>query len=580
LEQLRQRLAEAEETLRAIRSGEVDALVVSGPEGDQVFSLKGAEQPYRAFVELMQEGALTLDESGTVLYSNRTFADLVQSPLQKVIGSKFESWVRESDRHDLTEAFAHAAPHKVYVFLSTAQGGLIPVRLSLSRMPVDDIEATCCVVTDLTEREEKRALESALGELRAAQERLRDQNEELLIARQTAERASVAKDRFLAALSHELRTPLTPCLMTAIALRDDPTIGEGARQDLDLIRRNIELEARLIDDLLDLTRIVNGKLELRRELVDVHVLLESALGMSQPDAAAKRLTINRRLAARRPVVLGDPVRIQQILWNLVRNAVKFTPAGGHVEIASEDAAGGDELRVSITDSGIGIDPEAMERIFTPFEQAGQEITREFGGLGLGLAISARLVELHGGRIAASSAGRNRGATFTIELPAAAGAVPDQREIGGATRHDGDDGGEFASPGKAVAGVASADGDGAASRSLRILLVEDHEDTRRVMLKLLGGNHMVRAVGTVAAALRAADAEPFDLVISDLGLPDDSGLELMRQLNRKHGLRGIALSGFGMEDDLRKSRDAGFVEHIIKPVDVASLRTILRRLSSG
>ena len=560
LEDLRQRLADAEETLRAIRSGEVDALIVAGPDGDQVFSLKGAEQPYRVFVEQMQEGAVTLDHAGTVLYCNRRFADLMRSPLQRVIGTAFATWVCEPDREEVSRIVAGNDAKKLRVSLCASDGTPVPASLSLSRLPLEEAEAICCVVTDLTGQEERRALESAMQELRAAQERLSERNQELLAARQAAERASDAKDRFLAALSHELRTPLTPALITATELREDPSISESARQDLDLIRRNIELEARLIDDLLDITRIVNGKVSLKREVVDVHVLLESALGISDADAREKELTFTRRLEAQESRVEGDPVRIQQILWNLVRNAVKFTPPGGRIEVRSGNIDG--VLSVTISDTGIGIEAEAMERLFTPFEQAGEEITREFGGLGLGLAISAKLVEMHGGRIAATSDGRHKGASFTVSLPVAR-----------APHHAVSDG-----TGQAV-GEAGEDGTGeiGGRRKLRILLVEDHDDTRGVLMRLLGRTHTVRGVGTVNEALRAAASERFDLVISDLGLPDASGLELMRQLSQRHGLRGIALSGYGMDDDVRQSRDAGFIEHITKPVDVRALRTAVERL---
>jgi PAS domain S-box-containing protein len=574
LEELRNRLREAEETLAAIRNGEVDSLIVTGPHGDQVFSLKGAEQPYRVFVEQMREGAITLTPEGTILYANRRFAEMVKSRLEKVIGAQIQSFVRAPDQADLAEILGAPDGRKTRYVLAAADDTLIPAQLTFSKLPIDDADAIAVVVTDLTEQEEKRELAEALAKLRAAQEQLQRQNEDLLRARSAAEAASDAKDHFLAALSHELRTPLTPVLMTVAALEADPSLDDRARGELRILRRNVEMEARLIDDLLDLTRIVRGKIEIKPEPVDVHALIDSALGICGSDINAKRLRVSLDLAAGEPRVDGDAVRIQQILWNLLRNAVKFTPQDGHIVIRTTNdspAAAGDDaqrscLRVTIVDDGMGIDPAAIGKIFLPFEQTDRRITRQFGGLGLGLAISKRLAELHDGTITAASEGRGKGATFTLTLPLSAS-------------RPGNTGLRSAAPAVTAPARPAAE----VPRRLRILLVEDHEDTRRSMVRLLGRHHTVREAGNISAARAADDRaaqinEPFDLVISDLGLPDGSGLDLMRQLRDQYQLKGICLSGFGMEDDLARSADAGFSHHLTKPIDLRQLERVIETVT--
>jgi CheY-like chemotaxis protein/anti-sigma regulatory factor (Ser/Thr protein kinase) len=321
---------------------------------------------------------------------------------------------------------------------------------------------------------------------------------------------------------------------------------------LAILRRNVELEARLIDDLLDVTRIVRGKIELRPTIVDVHALITSAVDICQSDISAKRMKMTQALGAARCHAHGDAVRLQQIIWNLLRNAVKFTPDGGQITIRSDND--GDMLTISITDTGIGIAPDAMERIFSPFEQAARAITQQFGGLGLGLAISKRLAELHGGTVIAESDGLNRGSTFTICLPTV--LAPSVKL-------------DIARPRPGNGNI----------RQLRILLVEDHEDTRDSLSRLLSRHHSVRDVPGMAAALKAASGETFDLLISDVGLPDGSGLELMRELHDRCDIKGICLSGFGMDEDIARSTEAGFAHHITKPVDFHRLESIIHSLAS-
>jgi two-component system CheB/CheR fusion protein len=396
--------------------------------------------------------------------------------------------------------------------------------------------------------------------------------EELRQAKETAEAASEAKDHFLASLSHELRTPLTPVLAIASVLEEEPRLPGYARQQLAVIRRNVELEARLIDDLLDLTRIERGKIELRPEPIDARQLLEDALhACCQQDIDSGRVRVTWDLAAASHRVRADAPRLSQVFWNLLRNAMKFTPDGGRVHLATRDEEG--QLVVTVTDSGIGIEPARLAHIFDAFEQGDPAITSRFGGLGLGLAISRAIVELHGGMIGATSDGTHRGATFAVRLPLDPGRPAEEEE--------------GVEEGAAAGSRGAARAAPAATKLLRILLVEDHADTAAAMADLLSGlGHKVTVAGGTAAALAAVErlaagnsGPALDLVISDLGLPDGNGHELMRKLSRRYGLKGIALSGYGMEDDREKSLQAGFSRHLTKPVQLRALQAAIREVAA-
>ena len=368
-------------------------------------------------------------------------------------------------------------------------------------------------------------------------------------ARAESERANLAKDSFLAMLSHELRTPLTPVLTSVLALEQTDGLSEETRASLQMIRRNVELEARLIDDLLDLTRISKGKVQLSLEEVDAHSLLRNALEICQADIDKKSLSLRTDFGAEDVCLEADPARLQQIFWNLIKNSVKFTPKGGRLEIRTRNDDG--QLRVQVSDTGIGIDAETLPKIFNAFEQGDR---MQLGGLGLGLAISKALVETHSGTLTAESAGENQGATFTAMFPVA-------------ERHAGTN--QNAAPPTP-----------AARKSMRVLLVEDHEDTNRSLTQLLRrrGYH-VQAAHSVESALAAAAQERFDVLVSDIGLPDGSGIDLMQKLKGDHEIFGIALTGFGMEEDLRRSHDVGFNHHLIKPVDLNRLDALIQQADS-
>jgi PAS domain S-box-containing protein len=390
---------------------------------------------------------------------------------------------------------------------------------------------------------------------------------ELRLARDAAEAANSAKDRFLAVLSHELRNPLAPILVGATEALESPETPEALRPFLQMTRRNVALEARLIDDLLDVTRIAHGKLVLDREPIDPRAAARQALEICRAEAQARGIELAEDLGdpdgdCAGPIfVEADPARLQQIAWNLIKNAIKFTPPGGRVVVrcrvaAPEHGDGGGGAPpprwvLEVRDTGIGIAPEALERIFVPMEQGDPAVTRQFGGLGLGLAISRSLAETHGGSLRASSPGRGRGATFTLELP----TCP---------------------PPASPAGALDGRGEAEPPAGLRILLVEDNADTLAILARLLRARgHEVLDAGNLADATALASGRDLDLIITDLGLPDGSGLDLMRTLAPAAGARGIALSGFGTEHDLRQTEQAGFAAHLTKPIDFPRLEAAIR-----
>lgn len=384
--------------------------------------------------------------------------------------------------------------------------------------------------------------------------------EELARAKNAAEAASAAKDQFLAVLSHELRTPLAPVRMAvSIWERRRELLPREFQDDLTIIRRNIDLECKLIDDMLDLNRIVHGKLELQFARIDLHEEIRHAVLTVADEAKAKQIRIATDFAAPRAEVVGDAGRLQQVLWNLLKNAVKFTPPQGSVAVRTGETPGG-RICVTVCDSGMGIEADIIGRIFNAFEQGSRLVTHRFGGLGLGLAISKALTETHGGTLTARSDGQGRGATFTLDLPLA--QVPAGGESGAGAAPS------VPAPHEPTAGC-------------RLLLVEDHEDTARIMESLLVslGYEVCRA-GSVAEAVAATGSRSFDLLISDIGLPDGSGFELVRELAAQRPIKAIALSGYGMETDVQRGRGAGFTAYLTKPINLGELEATIQRVMSA
>lgn len=368
-----------------------------------------------------------------------------------------------------------------------------------------------------------------------------------------AEAAVASKELFFATLSHELRTPLTPLVALLEELAADPQRSAEDLATFAIMRRNLDLETHLIDDLLDVTRITSGKLRLRLVPVDLHSCLQQAIGICQTEIDAKGLQLTFKPAAQRHFIEGDAGRLQQVFWNLIKNAAKFTPWGGRIaiETRSDEA---NHLTVEIRDTGIGIDSWPLRHVFDPFFQVELSRKHRGAGLGLGLSICKAITEAHGGTLTAASPGLDMGATFSLKLATVAEPCAELRELAVDT----------ASPTR---------------RDLRLLLVEDHDDTREVLARLLSRRgYDVEAARNAQEARALSSGMTFDLLVSDISLPDATGCELLAELHAKYGLRGIAMSGFGSDTDLSQTKEAGFLEHLIKPIDAKTLDAAIQRVA--
>ena len=539
-------------TLAAAAVGELELRLALCERQAAEAELRRSNDILRAVTEGTGDAVFVKDRDGCYLFINPAAVRMVGKPADQILGHDD----RDVFNPDIGERLMAHDRRVMTTGGVEAEEGAYPLSegvrtLSSFKAPYRDshgnVVGVIGIARDVTERRR------AEGELQQAKDQ--------------AEAANHAKDQFLAVLSHELRTPLAPVLALASALECDTSLSPQLRDDLGLIRRNVELEVRLIEDLLDLTRVTKGKLHLELEAVDVHALVRDTLRTcSIEELVGKRLTVESDLSASAPFVLADPARLQQVLWNLVNNAIKFTPEGGRIVVRTRNPFGdGAGLVVEVTDTGVGIEAQSLPKIFDAFEQGAESITRRFGGLGLGLTICKALVDAMGGCICAESGGRDHGATFRVELQPAP------------------------SPARSVPHAAGADGAAAGddecverhdAHPLRILVVDDHVDTSKVMARLLSRNgYHVRTAGTLRAAVEAVVSDPIDLVISDLGLPDGSGHDLMRRLRQSHdGVKGIALSGYGTEEDVRKSHEAGFDTHLTKPTDFDRLLDTIRELS--
>jgi PAS domain S-box-containing protein len=499
--------------------------------------IREREERYRSLAEAVDQLMWINDADGRAIYVNPKWEEMVGIGPDSH-GIRWAELLQPDDRDTLFEirgrAIPAGRPYRVEFRLRMKDG---QYRWMLSRVvPVKDAGGR--VTSWFGSASDIHDLKTAEAELRRAKDE--------------AEAANRAKDQFLAALSHELRTPLTPVLAFSSMLETNVELSEEIRRQIEIVRRNTELEARLIDDLLDLTRISSGKLKIEPEPLELAEALDHVVEICREEASAKGLVLERDGTRDGTVVLADPARLRQILWNLLKNAIQFTPSGGRIFLRTLVPAP-ERIAVEVSDTGAGIEPAEMERIFQPFEQVGKRA----GALGLGLAISRGLVEAHGGTLTAASDGPGKGATFRVELAILSG-VEDVPRTGRAPR----------SSRQAVG-------------TRRVLLIEDHADTLSAVRELLAElSCEILAVGSMQEALAAAKTQSFDLVLSDLGLPDGSGLDLMRQLHDRYGLAGIAVTGYGMKDDVRQSREAGFVDHLVKPITFQRLAGAIERFFAG
>jgi signal transduction histidine kinase/CheY-like chemotaxis protein len=371
-------------------------------------------------------------------------------------------------------------------------------------------------------------------------------------AREAAEHANRMKDEFLATLSHELRTPLNAILGWATLLAEESLSEEDVKRGLATIQRNARLQARLIEDLLDMSRIVSGKIQLEVRAVDLCHLVDMTVSAAMPSADAKGITLTRELEQDACMVSGDTERVHQILWNLISNAVKFTPKGGHASVRLRRL---DHMaEVTVADNGIGFSPGFLPHIFEQFHQEDASFTRRYGGLGLGLSIAQRLVQLHGGRIEAASPGEGKGATFTVLLPLlAAGPDGDGRPADGAAED---------APERRRSRLAG----------IRVLVVDDHTDGREIAERVLrDAGADVGSAMDASSALSLVDARTFDVLVCDIALPDRDGYQLLQEVRRGFPLvPAIALTAFAGDENEARARDGGYQIFLTRPVDPGRL----------
>jgi len=383
-------------------------------------------------------------------------------------------------------------------------------------------------------------------------------------ARKQAEEANRIKDEFLATLSHELRTPLNAILGWVQVLRSGKLDETAAVRALETIERNARSQAQLIADLLDVSRIITGKLRLDFKPVDLRRIIDAALDSVRPAADAKGILLEVSTSPLASPVLGDADRLQQVVWNLLSNAMKFTPRGGRVEIRLRDS--GTSALIRVTDTGIGIRPDFLPYVFDRFRQAEGSITRAHGGLGLGLSIVRHLIELHGGTVEVESEGEGKGATFSVRLPLRAELAEDPLDQTAAGR-----GGLFNSPPDLLAG-------------LRVVVVEDEADTRELLVVALQQcGAEVTAFGTVPEALAWFDHQVADVLVSDIGVPVEDGYALIRKLRARGPDRGgnvpaAALTAYARAEDRLRALEAGYQTHLAKPVDPPELIATVARLA--
>jgi signal transduction histidine kinase len=520
-EALRRRLAEAEEMLRAIRQGEIDALVVEGAGGNQVYTLHNADEPYRDLVEQMHEGAVVLTSRGDILYANARFAALVGAPLVSVIGSRFDRFVSASDRDDLEILLAAGSGRRRCGMLGPDAG---PFEVSLSLTSTRSAEGVRrnLIVTDLKELLEAQS------------------------SRDRAERDNRTKDGFLAMLAHELRNPLGVISTAVQAVKVAHGKGAPAILAHDVIARQVGNITRLVDDLLDIERVVSGKIRLHWNQVDLAEVVRRSVA---PFSADARLDRQIDVQTEPAWVNGDAVRIEQMLTNILTNAVKYTPPGGRIRVGLR--ADGADAVLSVEDTGFGISPSLLPFIFDMYVQADQTLERARGGLGIGLALVRRLVEVHGGTVTAASEGEGKGSCFTVRLR----TIPLAEVSSGVSFL----GGRHAKP-------------------KRVLLIEDNGTARerlRMMLELAG--HAVYEATDGVRGIELLKAVRPHVAIIDVSLPGMDGYDVARRIREKPQGRGmllLALTGHGSPGDSKHSLEHGFDRHLVNPVDPDDLARLI------
>jgi PAS domain S-box-containing protein len=503
-----------------------------------------AAQSYlEAILESADDAIISKDLNGVIQWSNAAAERVFGYTSSEMVGRSVRMLIpadRQAEEDDILARIRRGERVDHFETVRVRKDGT-PIDISLTISPVRDAAGSIIGVSKIAR--------DITAQKRASEERDRLLDAERA-ARADAERASRVKDEFVAMVSHELRTPLNAILgwtQLMLRIRQDPgTIERG----LDIVARNTRLQAQLISNLLDISRIVSGKLQLEMERVDLRQAVTQAIETIRQEAQTTGIAIHEDLGHSAATTAGDPSRLQQVLWNLLTNAVKFTAPGGRIDVSLFRHPESTEIRV--TDNGAGIRAEVLPHIFDRFHQADRSITRRFGGLGLGLSIVKHIIEMHGGQVYAESAGEGQGATFTIQLPASA---PEASE-------------ESASQAAAHEWV-SLDG-------LNILVVEDEPDTREFVRRLLEthGAQVWRAT-SAGEALEAFRTDWPDILISDVGLPDVDGYDLVQRIRHDPSLHGnrtpaIALTAYSRAEDRTRALRAGYQAHLAKPVESSEL----------
>lgn len=522
-----------------------------------------SEAQLQNIINSAQDAILTVNEKQQITIFNKAAEEMFRCKAEDALGKPLDRFIPTRFRpvhgqhikdFGATGVTSRSMGHQRVLAAVRADGAEFPMEATISQATVDGQKFFTAIVRDVTARiradEERTRLLEAEQKARAAAEE----------AERKAQEANRAKDEFLATLSHELRTPLTAILGWVRLIRGGKLSTDQFERGLTVIERNTKAQAELIEDLLDISRVISGKMLLDTRPVELARVVEAAIDVIRPTAEAKQLHLHfgNTLGPRR--VLGDPHRLQQIIWNLLSNAAKFTPREGCIGVTLSER---DEYaEFSIYDSGRGITPEFLPRLFERFSQADSTTTRKFGGLGIGLALVRHLVEAHGGSVRAESAGEGKGAAFTVLLP----LIPRQLEAAAEKRAP------FvfrsASPGEHM-----LDG-------LHVLVVEDEPDALELIAMVLQrSGARVTAVMTAAEALQVIERLQPDVVISDIAMPDQDGFDLIRELRRRgHRIPAAALTAFAKDEDRARALSAGFQVHLSKPVEPEELTTEVARLA--
>jgi PAS domain S-box-containing protein len=518
----------------------------------------------RAILDTALDAIITMDQHGRITEFNTAAERMFGYSRTQAIGEELAALIipaalqahhRKGLSVYLDTGSGPFIDRRVETTAVSADGREFPVEVSITRVPIVPPVFTG-FVRDTTERVHAERQRRGLLDAEAA-------------ARREAEQANRAKDEFLATLSHELRTPLNAIVGWTRMLLDGILDEQSARRALAIIDRNAHAQAQLVTDLLDISRIITGKLTLTLRPVDIGSVVGAALDTVRPAAAHKHIMLTPGLASPARVITGDFYRLQQAVSNLLSNAIKFTPEGGTVDVQLSEHGG--RMRLSITDSGVGIDSSFLPHVFERFRQADGSTTREHGGLGLGLAIVRHIVELHGGTVSAESGGPGKGATFTVELPAAPDAADGSRVSGDDAR-----------------GTRMSD-----ERPLdrcRALVVDDDEDARHLLDAILSrAGAVVRVAASVDEAMALFKSERFDVVLADLGLPGKDGYALVREIRASDSdvrrTQIIAVTAYARPEDREKVLAYGFDDHLAKPADPRRVieligRLCARRVNSG